>query len=131
MMKKVDAIQNGCMRQFSIEEIKCEAYKYIMCRIGIGVPPPDCNDVDPTSPEYFMYYVFGSVEKPMFVNSKNIEYEDWFNLHDFPTENKTYKRLAEYGIDDLNIHMIVYRLGSHSYYAVDVDKLIYINKKDA
>lgn len=69
----------------------------------------------------FKFELTQQEEKHLKLNAKNTEYQEFFHYNDgVPTSVESRKKLKLYGFTDIIFDLLIYRLGSYSYYTCDV-----------
>lgn len=79
-------------------------------------------DAEPSCPMYFadiMNKIFGHGH--ITLNTKNIEYKEEYFLSDWGFDADLEKKLSKFEFADILIGLTIYRLGSYSYFNVEVD----------
>lgn len=70
------------------------------------------------------YLMFGQ-EHRISINSKNIEFSELFHYENWRPQTEKMTNMIKRGIvKDFLIHLFIYRLGQHSYYAAQITPLI-------
>lgn len=74
-----------------------------------------------SNPDVLKFEMFQDHLKKVYINTKNIEYEENVPYSDYLLTSKDGKdNLKMWGFDDIMLQLIVYRLGSYSYFTCDV-----------
>ena len=78
-------------------------------------------------PEFDVIALFAEIMQKIFghghitLNSKNIEYKEEYMLSDYGMDADLEARLSKFKFADILIGLTIYRLGSYSYFNVEVD----------
>ena len=119
MIETRASVFSGSMQGLRIEEVRgriIESMDFYLRGLS--------NKVDETR-DYrnirFKFELTQQEEKHLKLNAKNTEYQEYFHYNDdVPTSVESRNKLKLYGFTDIMFDLLIYRLGSYSYYTCDV-----------
>ena len=127
MINTIPYAYKGTVNQ-DIENIKNDIIDFVRKDIMSANIPLNEKPERQTWQEYDAdkFIIFG--DKKITLNSKNIEYEEEFNLSEYIMTNEISERLFMLDWKDVWVRLTVYRLGQYSYWVATVD---YVRREHA
>lgn len=118
MINQIRSAYKGVLNR-DITDLKYDICKYLREQILSADFPvreePSC-DMDYAD---ILQKIFGHGH--IALNSKNVEYEEEYLLSDYGLDADLEARLRKFKFADILISLTIYRLGSYSYFNVEVD----------
>lgn len=119
MIKTRASVFSGSMQGLRIEEVRGRIIE-IMDFYLRSLPDKVDKNRDYRNIR-FKFELTQQEEKHLKLNTKNTEYQEFFHYNDgVPTSVESRNKLKLYGIADIIFDLLIYRLGSYSYYTCDV-----------
>ena len=115
MIKNISCFKHGALGQQDLEELR----GYLRCVIRGAIIEFDGDSHGVVKDCYYGWLninLFG--KERIAINSKNVEYQEKFYLIDGGgNDNELYTAMKDRRIEEVGIELIIYRVGSYSYYA--------------
>ena len=118
MIREIPSAYKGVLN-CDIGDLKWNICRYIREQIMSADFPVDAEPSCDMDYADIMQKIFGHGH--IVLNSKNIEYQEEYMLSDYGLDADLEKRLSKFNFADILIKMTIYRLGSYSYFNVEVD----------
>lgn len=118
MINQVRSAYKGVLNR-DINELKYNICQYLREKILEADFPMDAEPSCDMDFADIMDKIFGN--KHITLNSKNVEYQEKYFLSDYGMDADLEKRLGKFKFADMLIGLTIYRLGSYSYFNVEVD----------
>lgn len=124
MIEKINAHVQGKLGNDNIDDIKFYIADIIETRFP-KVFDVACNPKGAADASRFAEYLMFGQEHYIYVNSKNIEFQDGFHYSGLrPQSDYMAKLIQKSSVKDFLVRFWVYRLGQYSYFAAEVTPLI-------
>lgn len=118
MINTVRSAYKGVLNR-DIGDLKWDVCKYLREQIMSADFPMDSEPSCDMDFADIMQKIFGHAH--IVLNSKNVEYQEEYMLSDYGLDADLVRRLNKFKFCDILIRMTIYRLGSYSYFNVEVD----------
>lgn len=115
MIKHLECFENGSLGQMSVENVR----DYVRNRLREKIIMCDNPKLDTLEVERYSVWLNGLFcnKKLVALNDKNVEYsEDFWVVDGWGLDSEFAKGLARYDISDIHVHIVIYRIGSYSYW---------------
>ncbi len=116
MIKRKECFESGALGNLTINDVQ----EYVRCRLRESImlcDTPKLETLDTIRYSEWLNELFCK-KKTITLNDKNVEYsENFWMVHGWGCDAEFQRGLTKYDISDINVELIIYRIGSYSYWA--------------
>lgn len=116
-MERKQSMFGGALQNADIESLKHKICDYIRVTIMRFNKEYPCSAPLPDKFFWLSKNLFNG--HGLDINSKNIEYKEWFCLSDTPTDDVVIQKMNQLGFVDVSVQLTIYRVGQHSYWTAE------------